>query len=64
MERMVLLEKENLKMVLKCLYDLEAIGKEEELKKFKLPILQAITQIRGILGAEHWVLNEQVQLKA
>ena len=61
MERMVLLDKENIKKVITQLENLEKIGKEEELKKFK--IQQATTEIRTILGAAHWILDKQVQLK-
>lgn len=64
MDRMVLLNKENLKMVIECLDDLEAIEEKKELKEFKVQILKATTQIRTILGAEHWVLDKHVQLKA
>ncbi|MFC1552680.1 hypothetical protein ACFL6P_08995 [Candidatus Latescibacterota bacterium] len=64
MERMVLLDKDKINDVIKCLDELEKIGKKDVPKEFKIPILQATNQIRTILGAGYWVLNEQVQLKA
>jgi len=63
MERMVLLYEKEIKELLSHLSDLEEIGKEEELKEYKIQILQATTQIRTILGAGHWTLDKHVQLK-
>ncbi len=62
MEIMVLLYKEEINNVKSHLNKLEKIGKEEELKKFKQPILQTINQIREILGAEHWTKSKKIKI--